>query len=468
MKTIILLIQILANLFLVAQTTESSGTNCFYLLEKNGQLSIDKIYLENNTVQVINDKDVVSVILSWGEGMSGDVIFKEKRNGMFIVQNKDGLLRVKYRDESGNEKSLPEVKIEMLKRYNIRINITSENGMKKAFLIKNYEVVNDDDGPVIDMFGGKIPLNEGDYSITTESKLSDETKITLKGNVDYQLIDGWIIVPFYLEKDNKLNFILDLAATSSVVAQKILPEKTTITKTEMIANDGLSSDTLSAKMQGATGKLDNDIFLGKAVVPKIYLGNVELNNVKVSVLKNFPKKLEELEISGILGLDILQRAEAIKINGLKESSGGKIFFVDSDTPDKPDYNLSLTKAGGLFFTSGSVDSYPVEFIVDFGARETILSKTLFEKIPHNSFKILEEKRPITGIDGKSSISKVVSVPHFKLSDYSFKDQSMIIADIDALNSFGIQNTSALLGMNFFTRFNTIVIDFKNKHLKIWQ
>jgi hypothetical protein len=115
MKKIIFLIVILITSLIKPQNNNYTGCNCFLLVEQNDILSIEKIFVDNNTVQVVNDKKVISVILSWGEGMSGDMIKKEKREGMFIVQCKEGVLKVKHKSKDGSEKSLPDVSVNELK-----------------------------------------------------------------------------------------------------------------------------------------------------------------------------------------------------------------------------------------------------------------------------------------------------------------------------------------------------------------
>ena len=107
-------------------------------------------------------------------------------------------------------------------------------------------------------------------------------------------------------------------------------------------------------------------------------------------------------------------------------------------------------------------------MIDFGSRETILSKPLFEKMNDRSFSVIDKEKTITGIDGKPSNAFVISVPEFYLANYQFDNQQVVVGDVAALQSYGLQNTSALLGMNFFNRFDAVEIDFNNKALNIWK
>lgn len=468
MKHILLLITILITSSIHPQSNSDAGCNCFLLVEQNNNLTIEKIFVDNNNVEVVINKNVVTAILSWGKGMSGDMIKKENREGSFIIQCKDGVLKVKHRSKDGSEKSLPDVNITELKKLDIRLNVTGGNGLKKAFVIKNYNTVINDDGPVLDMFGGKIPVNDGDYLITTETKSQIKVNHKIQGSIEYEIIDNWIIVPVYFENNQKSNFILDLAATSTVINKNILPAEIEINKVEMITYNSSTNDTSRSSMQGATGVLDQDIFLGKAIIPVLRLGTIDVVYTNVSVLKSFPQKLEELGIVGILGLDILEQSSKIKILGVNNNGTKTIILNNENNHTSPNFSLSIKKAGGIFFTNGFINSHQIEFVVDLGARETILSKTIYDKMNDQTFTVNNKNKTITGIDGQPSNAFVISVPELQLSNYKFENQQVVVSDIAALQSYGLQNTSALLGMNFFNRFNAIEIDFNNKTLNLWQ
>jgi predicted aspartyl protease len=468
MKKTLLLITILIASSIHPQNNSNAGCNCFLLVEQNNNLTIETIFVDNNNVQVVNDKNVITAILSWGKGMSGDMIKKEKREGLFIVQCKDGVLKVKHRSKDGSEKSLPDVNVDELKKLDVRVNVTGGNGIKKAFVIKNYNTVINDDGPVLDMFGGKIPINDGDYLITTETKSQIKVNHKIQGSVDYELKDNWIIVPVYFANNQKLNFILDLAATSTVINKNILPAEIEINKVEMITYNSSSNDTSKSSMQGATGTLTDDVFLGKAMIPVLSIGTLDVMNTNVSVLKSFPQKLEQLGVVGIMGLDILEQFSKFKILGLNDIGIKSIIFEEVDYHTAPKFTIPIKKAGGLFFTDGSINSHQIEFVIDFGARETILSKPFFEKLNDRLFSVIDKEKTITGIDGKPSNAFTILVPELQLSNYKFKSQPVVISDIAALQSYGLQNTSALLGMNFFIRFNAVEIDFSNKALNLWK
>ena len=68
---------------------------CFILKEEHSQLSIEKIKIENNRVEVLSDPAIISPVFSMGQGMNGDMVQKERRGGMIIAQCKDNFLKLK-------------------------------------------------------------------------------------------------------------------------------------------------------------------------------------------------------------------------------------------------------------------------------------------------------------------------------------------------------------------------------------
>jgi hypothetical protein len=163
-------------LLLLVAFVGHSQCNCFLIKEANTGIEIEKTIIENNRVEVINDPNVISVVFTLGEGMNGDMIQASKRKGMIIAQCVNNTLKLKIRNADGTEKPLPDINTEDSKDLDIRVNVIGGNGERKAFLIQHYETIIHDKGPVLDMFGGKLPVANGDYLITTESKKKVDTK----------------------------------------------------------------------------------------------------------------------------------------------------------------------------------------------------------------------------------------------------------------------------------------------------
>lgn len=447
-------IQIIAN-------AQPKSCSCFLIKETKGIIRVEKEMVENNNVQIINDPGIITPVFSMGEGMNGDMVQKERRGGMIIAHCKDDLLRLKIRSKDGSEKPLPDMNVAELKQLNIRLNIVGGDGIKKAFLIDYYETIKEDKGPVIDMFGGKLPVKPGDYIITTETKKPVKFN-TLTGKASYKISNGWIVVPVMVCNGRSLNFVVDLAATSSVIDKAFLPPGTGINKMEMVDYSANSINKQEATMQGATGKVEQGLLAGKSLLRQISMGDMKIADVNISVLNTFPEKLRKTGIAGIIGTDILMRSGTLSIRSLNKEKGAILFGIGSENADNG-IEIPFTIAGGLLFADGTIGSAPIKFLFDTGARETILSKSFADK-HHLVYQVVNNNKTITGIDGKSLHVNVVNVPNYSIREYPFTNKNMILGDIAALSSFGLQNSSAILGMDFFSQFDYLGIDFNKKAL----
>ncbi|KXK55184.1 MAG: hypothetical protein UZ05_CHB002000653 [Chlorobi bacterium OLB5] len=144
----------------------------FLIKNSNGSPVIEKIDLRENEMQVYprgKNSENISLVLPVSEGISGDFVKADDSNIM-IARNKSGILSILVQKQDGTQKTILEKSFNELADYDIKVNITGYS-VKKVFNITGYNtVIEDINSPVIDMFGGKIPLNEGDFSITTEIK----------------------------------------------------------------------------------------------------------------------------------------------------------------------------------------------------------------------------------------------------------------------------------------------------------
>lgn len=463
----LLYLLVMATSFSSQKSEAQTACNCFLLTEQKGKLAVEKVTIDNNRVEVLNDPSIIAPVFSMGEGMNGDMVKKERRGGMIIAQCKDNQLKLKFKTAGGEEKPLPDMDIQKLKQMNIRINVVAGDGTKKAFLIEKYDQVKEAEGPVMDMFGGKIPIQSGDFILTTETRKTNAPVALLKGRVPFQFKNGWVMVPVQLNNGQQLEFVLDLAATSTVIDQSILPANTPIRKMEMVAYSDKGAVKSDASMQGATGQVQEDFLLGKAALQSLHMKDIQLNNVDISVLKSFPEKLKKAGVAGIIGTDILKKAGICTIAFDSENAGTVLFADEALAATNTTVQIPFTIAGGLLFADGKVQGKSLKFVMDTGARESILSKS-FVATNKISYKTISTNKTIAGIDGKPQKTSVIALKAVEVGNYAMKDTKMILGDVAALGSFGLSSNSAILGMDFFRKFNTIQIDFIHSKLQLFN
>ncbi|MCB0493128.1 MAG: retroviral-like aspartic protease family protein [Cyclobacteriaceae bacterium] len=276
-------------------------------------------------------------------------------------------------------------------------------------------------------------------------------------------MNDWIVVPVTTHDGRVHSFVLDLAATSTVISRSLLPSDAIITKMEMVEYSAGESITKQATMQGATGSIDSNVFMGKYKLSDCLLHNLPVDEINTSVLREFPIPLTEMGIEGILGTDVLSRANMITINGLQDKKGGKVVFGSSHKSSKNELSFPIQMAAGLLFVNGKIDEIPVQLIMDTGARESIITDSFAEE-HHLELKVLSTEKQIAGIDGVPIQATTIQITDFKIGDYSFGTQQMILGELGVLQSFGIQKASAILGMDFFRHFTEVSFDLNNQRL----
>lgn len=446
------IIFLLFNLSLYAQS-QQAVCNCFLIKETGNRIEMEKLSIQNNGVEVVTDPSVITVVLTLGEGLNGDMVTKASRGGMLVIQCKDGQLKIKKREASGAERVLPDMNVTSLAAYSIRVNIVGGNGQKKAFKILNYDNFSEDQGPVIDMFGGRIPIQAGDYLITTETKKSQQYKRQLE-KVGFIKIDGWMVVPFRMPDGTQQKFVVDMAATTTVVDKSILSSTSEIQSIESVAYDGTSKKVSTGIMQGATGDVSSTDLLGRTILSDCVLGTLTVKDLWVSVLNKFPTFLTDHGIRGILGLDVLKQFDKVSFIDIDKESGVVLF---GGLPASVSTAFKMTSSGGLYFTEGSIGGIPIQFVFDTGARQTTLGKELVKdkriEISHRGV------RQISGINGAMQEVETGVVKEILLHTKVTKDVEVSIADVSALQAIG-QEKAALLGMSFFSKFKSMYFHFE--------
>src|SRR5262245_4747793 len=167
------------------QAQAQDSTCHLFLLKKAGSdLALERVPLANGEVKVFPVKveapNIALILAIAGPGRSGDLV-RLGDNHSLIAQCTQGELHIKFRRADGAEREWPARKMATLAQYDLRVNVTGKN-LKKVFRVLHYDQVEvDESGPVIDMFGGKVPVSENDYLLTVETHERAAVKSALKG-----------------------------------------------------------------------------------------------------------------------------------------------------------------------------------------------------------------------------------------------------------------------------------------------
>ncbi len=217
-------------------------------------------------------------------------------------------------------------------------------------------------------------------------------------------------------------------------------------------------------MQTASGTVEDDNFLGIAQLSSFELGDIILSDLEISVLKEFPEFLEKHNIIGVIGIEILKRAEIIRIENINEDRGiVKFISQEKKHSDSFDYHFTLNTAYNLLFIKGAIQEIPIDFLIDIGARRSVIASSL---VANNHFEYSAiSNSGVVGISGEKTDAIEGKISGIRLENELFKEVPFLISsNLVVTKTMGLEKSGVLLGMSFFSQFRTLEIDFINSKL----
>ena len=435
--------------------------NFFLLKEFRGDVILECVVLADGETRIFTEPDVITFIFPFGPGQSGDLVQRSQGRFAFTVHNSGDELRASVRRPDGTERALPPVKIADLRNYDIRVNVTGASGVRKAFVIEGNADYRVDDGPVIDMFGGKIVMQDGDYSITTEVKIPEELS-EVHGEVPLEYVGGLLYAKVSITGGKTAYCHMEFGAGGTVVTKSFLPRGTRIEALKALEYSDKGVRELSGTM-GATGG-DVAGFLGRATLKELRAGSLKFRDVRVNVVERMPD-FGYRNVAGIIGIDLLGRADVVSY-GYRNNQQSSLRLTNLSEL-KRRYGvieLPFSRAVGHLFVRGSVDGVPLSFLFDSGARNSIITKNLAKtaRLRLNP----KESMQFRGLDGNPIESNTVDVGDMRLGRHSFENVKLFAADLAVMRSLGLKKDGSLLGNDFLHQFDQVEVDFRSKMIRL--
>lgn len=437
------------------------ATRVFLVVNTSQGPGVESKEIADGETLVFDQPNLVAVVYTLGEGKSCDLVQAAKGPNTFHVTNQAGVLDIQV-VRGNSKKSLPPMDTKSLRRTAIRVNIKTGNSQDSVFKISGYERVFPDDGPVVDMFGGKIPLQAGDVSITYET--SALTHETLTGTMTAKLNHGWLLTTINLPDGKSGKVVIDTAATSSVLGQSALGPGTVIKKLESIEYSSDGEKRAAATMSAATGTVDQSGFLGKASLANVDCGGLNIPTLECSVLKSLPQELVDLGIIGIIGLDVLAAGNRLEISRTSDDAyelvlGGEP-FDGSDTAAS-----TVQDAFGLWFFDAICDDQKVKLLLDTGARYSILHEPQWQKLDRPG-KNQNSPKTVSGLGGHKLSMDQYRFGSIIACGQTAEKWDVLVGKIQFFDSLGLVDVTGICGMDTLSRFDSIQIDFTNHKLVI--
>lgn len=458
-----------------AQTPPASGCRLFVLKRANADVAIEAVSIAEGATKVFpvnKSSDNLMLVFPWaGVGGSGEVL-NLNESLLLIAQCLEGELRVRIRPSGGTERSLFNMKATDLAKYDIRVNVTGAK-VKKAFLILRGEQVQIDEiGPVIDITGGKIPLGEGfgDYAVTTEVS-RHEAGTSVSGEVPLEFVrsasgtSGYLFLKGKIPGGPEGDFVLDLAADTTLVTKPFLPSGIKMREAHMTAYSAKGVESWNKKdvLSGAGGKVEGG--LGLADIPELRMGSAVFSGVTVSVMDSL--QIANRPVAGIIGIYLLRRANTVVFGYSQKAPFGAVLKLNPKDGIQPSTAVELPFAlvRDHVFVKGLVDNVAVTFIVDTGSPLSFLNVRAAQAAVLEP--ISKTAGSVRGLDDKRIQTTTGRARQVRLGTATYPQIEFAIADLPVFESYmGAQGNVGLLGNSFLQAFTKVEIDFDHRTLRL--
>jgi hypothetical protein len=405
------------------------------------------------------DSRVIAPIIPVGPGVSGDIV-KASETDVLLLRCVDGVIRVMSTPPDGGvAEERMRGQAEDLTRYTLRVNIVAQDGEEAAFQLSN-GTVTPADGPVLNMFGGMVPLEAGDVVLTTQvSEPAGDRVPELEGSVELVSVGPYAGVPAILPGNREGRFILDLGASRSLVARTFLDQATPVEPMVAVEHSAQGVRELAGSAQAAGGKAQGVGSLAK--VPWVRVGSQELEDFQPVVLDE-PFEVAGEAIQGILGLDVLRRAGRVVGNFGRPEGPAELRLGGEPLEDAME--IPLQEVRGLLFVEGRLGDLPVLFLLDSGARQSIIPEALARR---EGMAISQEAvDSLMGLDRNPIPFRGLQAPPLKVGGLELPNAGFITGPIPVLDALGIREDAAILGQPFFKALGTVEIDFEKGVLRV--
>ena len=438
--------------------------NVFVLKQTKSGLDIESVPLEIDQTKVFitgPGSDVIDVIFPPSLGRSAGLAMPDDRRTL-VVSYKDGELRLESRSPDGSEsQKRPARRVAEISQYDIRVNVTGK-GRRTAFLIAQNANVAPEIGPVANMFAGRVPdavLNSG-YVIQTETYLH-ESGTPILGAAPLE-IDRWPFARVTLPGGTSGDFIVDVGAAGTVVARDFLPTDAEIEKASMVEYSAAGKRTLKYTPGGATGAVQT--VLGHAALEGLRIGNVEIDDLTVTVLEQMPDMFGR-PVAGIIGLDVLRRCNVLTMQLGDQTEPTMQWGQHSTAAAQNVLELPFARVSAHLVVEGECNGETVYFILDTGSPGVFLDNAAARAlaVQGDVTKAIDAR----GLDEGAVKTLPGTISELRFGERTFTDVPCNIGGLFAFDTLRADDQNiALLGNSFFGRFNRVEFDFGKRVIRL--
>ena len=455
------------SLFLVATLIPSAaawGQDCSVPVLRRGpdgfSLRMEAVPAGQSGVLIRGAEErVITVIVPVSAGVSGDVVRGTEDEVLVIRCDEDQIRVLSGPAGGGSVEEVMAAPKDAFHRYALRVNALGEDGERAAFWVRDGST-GPDNGPVIDMFRGMVPLEEGDVSVTTEvAEPASSAPSGIAGVVSLRALGPYTGVAVTFPDGRTGHFILDLGASRSVVYRHLLPEGTPVNRMVAVEHTAEGTREVGAHAQGAGGTAS--AISSVAQLEWVMVGDVRVEGFEPLVLDE-PFLVEGRPIDGVLGLDVLRRAGRIAAD-FGRPGGPSVLELGGD-PVSGAVEIPLQEVRGLLFADGTLGEVSALLLLDSGARLSVVPQSLARRA---SWRLSDTPvDSLRGADGTPLAMHDAATPPLRLGHWTPPSTPFVAGPLPILDNLGLSRDSGILGQPFWQAVGRVQVDFRDRVLRV--
>jgi predicted aspartyl protease len=205
--------------------------------------------------------------------------------------------------------------------------------------------------------------------------------------------------------------------------------------------------------------------LGHATLPQITFGEIGFDGASVAVLPEIPDVFGR-PVVGILGIDLLRRAQVIRLGfGAADQPGRLELQPASTATEHRGIEVPFSLVNSHLMVGARVNDEPVSFIVDTGAPEPFLDAQAARAA--GVAKRRDSAQDVRGLGEGSAQAHRGTMRTLSLGACEHADISTWISALPVFAPLRVHGQSVgLLGNEFFARFGGVEIDFERGVLRL--
>lgn len=444
----------------VESVDSADAADIFVLKHTESGYRIDRVQLqagESKTFDKNESPEIIDVIFPAGPGGSGNLSQRGLVRSMTVRFDGESIeLEAELAD--GKLQKMPSQSLSDLHNYDTHVSVTGADGSSASFVVLGYSRVEEDRiGLVMDMFGGEIPMQVGDYSIFLNTEVNTRRhKLTGEAVLEYS--GKYLFAEVEYPDGRTGTHAVDIGASTSIITKKALPEN--VETSEVFAMEYSSGGVKKLKYSpgGGTGPVES--ILGVATLDSLTVGKLAFGQVKMDVIESLPE-LHGRDVDGIIGLDIMKTARYLTLDYGRDTGENARLILSDEPPAMTDViEMPFTSIRKLMYVKGTIDSQPVFFIVDSGSPDCLLQPRILSAV--ESVTLSDSGYTYQGGGGQKEEGKFALIETLSLGGVEMSDIPCTVGKLSVLSGLGKGQFGGLIGNSLLSRYASITVDFHER------